>query len=215
MIKATLTSSYMALVPCLGMTFLMLSPGGCASSHSARKTPVPESAHAIDENRRLNEAMDLSRRAEDMSRSNRPDEAIDLYRRAVGLVPELAMAWNNLGVLYMEKGNFLDASEACKIAIDLLPRDPRPLENMGLIYHRAGFDSDSLSYYQRALDRDPTRLDALRGAMVATHRLGKADGLTPEQLRTALMLEKDPTWREKFERQRVRLFEFSRMQEYE
>ena len=133
-----------------------------------------------------------------------------LYQDAVTTYPDLAAAWNNLGVLLMERQDYMAASEALKRAARLSPADPAPLENLGLVYQRAGWSEEALRYYAAALSRDPYHVGALRGAAKAARLLNKADAEALERVRTALMLEKDAGWRMFFERERVRIQ--SRMQ---
>ena len=56
-----------------------------------------------------------------------------------------------------------------------------------------------------ALERSPNYLPALRGAIKASHLLGEADEKRLTQVRRALMIETDPTLREFFEREQVRI----------
>jgi len=154
---------------------------------------------------RLKEAIKLSEQADAARKAGKTDEAIDLYKQAIGLDKDLYGAWNNLGTMLMEKGQYLPASDALKTAAGLAPGDPRPLENLGLVYHRAGWDAEALRYFRQALERDPTRVESLRGMAVCAQRLNAADDDLLDDLRRALLVETDPQWRSMISREKFRV----------
>lgn len=152
-----------------------------------------------DESARFAQAHELSKQAE---QTKDPDDAIRLYRDAVTIFPELASAWNNLGVLLMQRQNFMEAAVAFVSAAENAPADPRPLYNLGLTWERAGYSEDAFKYYRQALERDRRYLPALRGAIRAERVMGRGDARTLERLRIALLQETDEQWRDYFQRQR-------------
>lgn len=156
-------------------------------------------------NARMKEAYDLSLKAQEAQKQGKTAEAIEYYQRSVALQPNLRGAWNNLGVLLMEQRMYLNAAEAFKRESDLAPEDPRPLENLGLVYFNAGFADQAMTQYFRALERDPNWIPALRGIALSSRRLVQADQRIADVLRRALMLETDPEWRKIFEQERLRV----------
>lgn len=143
--------------------------------------------------------------AQDAERRKKPDEAISLYRAGLQRYREFPAAWNNLGVLLMEDGRYIEAAECFSAAADLAPRDPRPTYNLGLTWDRAGYLEEALERYDLALERDDKYLPALRGAIRAEWLLGRGSQITLERLRVSLLLEQDASWREWMELQRLRL----------
>jgi len=188
-----------------------LTPGGCAASSAPSAETVSPGARLERARGFVARARALEHDAERLAEkkpaqaSARRREAIALYRRAVAEVPDLAEAWNNLGVLLMQEGQFMEAKDAFGIAADVRPGDPRPLVNTGLLYLEREWAEPALQYFSRALERDANNLDALRGATTASERLGIADEITLERIRRALLIESDPAWVEVFERQRLRV----------
>lgn len=142
---------------------------------------------------RLGEADKLSR------------QAVDQYRAALALSQEMPEAWNNLGIQLMQLQDYLGAAEAFTVAMQQSPTDPRPCENLGIVYDRTGWSEESLKYFDMALDRSPNYLPALRGASKAAHLLGEASDRRLSQVRRALMIETDPAMREFFEREQLRI----------
>ncbi len=114
-------------------------------------------------------------------------------------------AWNNMGIQLMHLKDYLAASEAFTFAMQQSPTDPRPCENLGIVYDRTGWSEESLKYFDMALDRSPNYLPALRGAIKAAHLLSEASEERLEQVRRALMIETDPAMREFFEREQLRI----------
>jgi len=182
------------LVPALVAVFQW----GCGS------IPIPP-PEADSPNARTKEAYELSLKAQEAQKDGRTDEAIDLYQRSVSLQPNLRGVWNNLGVLLMSKNRLLDASEAFKREADLSPEDPRPLENLGLVYYSIGYSKEAMDYYFRSLDRDPNWVPALRGIALSSRRLVQADQRTADVLKRALLVETDLEWRKVFEQERLRV----------
>jgi len=190
----------MALRGCALAALLLAALPACAGRHRSRDA-AQIAPNRIDEANRLATQADRAAKAGDI------DGAIDLYRQAIAAHRELAYAWNNLGVLYMKKDNYLDAAEAFKIASELWRSDPRPERNLGALYMKRGWAEEALVHYEAALERAPRDLESLHGAIEAGHRLGKEDELQLERVRTAILIEPDEKWRRKYEWERVRLEE--------
>ena len=59
--------------------------------------------------------------------------------------------------------------------------------------------------FDEALQRDPDDLSSLRGAIKSAHLLDIADESTADRIKSALIMERDPAWKEYIERQRARV----------
>lgn len=175
--------------------------GGCASTPSRPPEIVPPS----NRSERTLEAMRLAQAAQTAANDGRTRDAVELYKQSLDHSTDLWSVWNNLGLLYMQLGNYPDAANMFIAAADRAPREPRPLENLGILYHRRGYEREALSYFNQALEREPNYLPALRGAMVSAKRLGVADKPALERVRRGLLLENDPTWLRVFRSEQIRL----------
>ncbi len=180
-----------------GVVGLGVASGCSSSTHRAGPEVTQERRHA--------DAVRAAREGERLARAGRLDEAIEKYQEAIALSGDLQGAWNNLGELYMRRGDYADAVSAFGVAAGLVPTDPRPLYNTGLVYQRVGWAKDALDNYAKALERDPSMQEALRGHAVAADMLAHADERTLDYIRRGLLREKDPEWRTFFERQRFRV----------
>lgn len=195
----------------LALFSLAVALGACAS----REKPaivIP----ASDKSERLARAAQIAGQAQQAqtqaARTDNPERraelnqrAMDLYRQAIEHSADLWSAWNNLGVLHMERGEYAEASRMFQVAADVAPADPRPLENLGVLYHQNGNDREAIQAFKQALAREPNYLPAVRGYVRTAKRLGLTDETSLELVRRGLMLESDPDWRRVFEAEQVRL----------
>lgn len=153
----------------------------------------------------LRESVALAQRAAREHDDGEYDRAADLYRRSLTLNPNFSAGWNNLGITLMAQSNYVDAVEAFRRAAQIEPTDPRPYENAGLAYLELGWSEEALRYFNQALERNPAWLPALRGSMVASKNLLRVDRDALDVVRRGLLAETDASWRELFQRERMRL----------
>lgn len=184
------------------MSGLLLVAGpalvGCSGTQHRAAMPMPSPD-------RRAEVDALIRRGDAAAIKGDSAKAAEFYGQALAIDPDRFVAWNNLGVELMKQQNYMDAVAAFKVAADLSPRDPRPVSNIGLAYQEMGWANEALANFEAALQRDPTFLDALRGAAVAEDTLGFASQESLARVRQALMIEHDDEWRSFFERRRFRI----------
>lgn len=182
---------------------LLVLPAGCGSAGArGGTTTIPDTSAA-----RMAEAQRLAAQGQEAHRAGQTDRAIELYRRSLGHSPELAPVWNSLGLLYMEKDQYLDALEMFQAAADLMPghAGAAPLYNTGLLYYRRGHHRKALEFFEESLRRDGRYLEALRGAVMVGKGLDLADEPALARVRTAMMVERDPRWRRMAFAEQVRI----------
>lgn len=186
--------------------------GGCNAAGSTRGVPeTMDPAVRIAEAQRLaGLAQESADKAAALAAQGKVERAvterrraIEYYGRAVGLHDGLGAAWNNLGVLLIEEGRYMDAARALQQAAARSPADPRPHDNLGLIYHLTGYDEQALRHYTDALEVDPNYLNALRGGVLAASRLSRATEQTRDWAERGMLIETDPRWRDIFIRERM------------
>lgn len=179
--------------------------GACSSSPRLDDRSGVDTAEAMNQiAKRRAEAVRLAQEAERLEATDRP-RAIETYKQALALDDTLHNAWNNLGLLLMEDGNYADAVAAFQVAADLMPVDPRPPYNIGLAYQRNGWGEEAYRYFSMALERDPSHLPSMRGYVRAVEMTGRADERTMQIIRSAVMRETDEEWKTYFQRQRYRV----------
>lgn len=106
-------------------------------------------------------------------------DAETLWRATVARNPGCALAWNNLGVLALERG---DDAQAERLFSEALRGDPSyeaALNNFGYVLARRGRAAEAIGWYERALAVWPGYPDAhvnLGNALFVTGRPGEAVG---------------------------------------
>jgi Tfp pilus assembly protein PilF len=195
LIAMTLTAAAAAVLPaCSG------------SSTRSRSGDLSEIDPALAYSRRQREeAREHYTRATELSAKGDTEGALAEYRKALELDDQLYAAWNNMGQLLMDKGNYADAVAAFQIASGIEPTDPRPLYNTGLAYQRVGWAADAYASYERALERDANYLPAMRGLARSAEMMGSSSLKLLEILKQAQLRERDEQWRNYFRAQRDRV----------
>src|SRR3954466_4762997 len=112
----------------IGMSAAGLLAAVLAAAAGCETAPKVTTIHDTSVVRQA-EARRLAEGAQKEQAAGNNEKAIQLYRQAVGASPELGFAWNNLGLLYMEKDNYLDAVEMFQNAADVMhgPQGAKPL----------------------------------------------------------------------------------------
>lgn len=174
--------------------------GGCASHRATEPVVIKDNAAP-----QLGEAQRLATEALKQQKLGKTDKAIELYQESLQHSQDLPLVWNNLGMLLMEKGDYMDAAEAFNSAASLRPDDPRPYYNVGIVYQKANWQTEALEYFVRSLERDPRYLPSLRAAVAVGQIKVLTDEPALKRVRTALLLETDPTWRKIEETEQLRI----------
>ncbi len=185
-----------ALIALAGLSVLI----GCNGRRTSVALLPPDLIES--ETRRLVQAQGVAAEA---YRTRNEQDAMQKYTDAVRLYRELPVAWNNLGVLLMKNGRYVEASSAFVAAAELAPNDPRPVYNRGLLLDKRGYVLEAREQYARALERDDQYLPALRAAVRADARRNQGTMQTLEWVEKALMLEEDPAWIKWLRLQKIRI----------
>ncbi len=141
--------------------------------------------------------------AQQAQRAGNFAEAAAKYVEAVRLNDQNVAAWNNAGLLLLQTGRASEGLEALERAAELNQLDARPLVNIAYAYFERGWHARAHEYYLRALERDPSNIEGLRGAFETNRLATDHDAL--ERVKRALLVETDEKWRRKFEFELIRL----------
>ena len=85
------------------------------------------------------------------------------YQTVVGIDPDFAPVYNQMGYLYSNLERYEEAIEALKRYSQLSPEDPNPHDSMGEIYLWMGDHENSMKEYNNSLELDPDFVVSLAG----------------------------------------------------
>ena len=101
------------------------------------------------------------------------DAAIAKLTAVVGMQPNNSEAYNLLAVCYDEKGQYREAQDEYKKAIQLEPINARFLNNLGYSYYLATNDKQAIKWYQKALKFTPDDRRIMNNLGLAFGRRGE------------------------------------------
>lgn len=160
---------------------------GCQASQSGPY--AGQSAEKRDTAR----ASELNRRAADFIHSD-PKKAEELLRESLTHDLHFGPAHNNLGILFLERGNLYEASSEFEWARKLMPGHPDPRINLAIALERGGQIEEAIASYEAVLELRPELQTAMVGLASTQLRHRRADGRTHDLLnRIAEYSEDDST----------------------
>ena len=87
-------------------------------------------------------------------------EVLAAYRQALNIDPTLAGPWLNLGTVYYNQREWLQAEKCYLKALDIRPDYALAHYNLGNLFDETGRGERAIEHYKRALESDPTYADA-------------------------------------------------------
>ncbi len=157
---------------------------GCAPSQRSPRRPyqtIPASpGRDADKADRINvQALDFIEKGD-------LDKAEAALKRALPVDVSHGAAHNNLGTVHLQRGKYYLAAWEFQYATKLMPTQPQPRNNLGLLYERVGRLDDAVTWYGKAIDLEPDSPVFLGNAARARIRRGD-DGPEVRDLLTKLV----------------------------
>jgi tetratricopeptide (TPR) repeat protein len=100
-------------------------------------------------------------------------EAEAAYRKAIALKPDLAVAYNNLGVALYNQGKPVEAEAAFRKAIALKPDFAGAYNNLGIALNNQGKPVEAEAAYRKAIALKPDYAEAYYNLGIALNNQGK------------------------------------------
>jgi tetratricopeptide (TPR) repeat protein len=185
----------------LAAVLAVMMCGGCRRGSGTVVIQDPGPGQRNEALRLVEEAIKAEKKGEDA-------KAIRLYEQSISHSEEFGIAWHNLGMLYFKRGEVGDRMKAVEFlhhAISLQPEQPWSYYCVGMIYADNVQYDKAMEYFKKALEKDKHDLHALRGVAKAGKKLFVADRESLDFMKTALLIESDPTWRRIFEEEMMRI----------
>ena len=96
-----------------------------------------------------------------------------MWNHVLSISPNTSVPYNNLGIIYAEKGMLDKAISNFKKALSINPRHTEAHSNLGTAYAQQGKVDDAIAEFKQALAINPHFLDANRNLVLAYYNQGK------------------------------------------
>lgn len=133
------------------------------------------------------------------------DAAERLLREALTHDLYCGPAHNNLGVVFLKRGQLYEAASEFEWARKLMPGHPDPRLNLGLTLERAVRTDEALAAYTAALEVYSDHLPSMQALVKLQVRAGREDERTERMLKEIALRSEDEGWREWAKEQLVRV----------
>lgn len=143
---------------------------GAKPGPPAKATPLDGDSIAGRLARNPEDSASLNEYGNRLVAGGRLEEAARVYRKVVRLAPQLAVVWNNLGVVEGALGNDIAAEGAYAKAIKTDPLYALARYNLGALHDIRGNYDAAIENYQRAIELDPGLLDVRRNPRIASNK---------------------------------------------
>lgn len=124
---------------------------------------------------RVQERIVAARKAADAGRF---DEARDAYAAALGLSPDTAFLFRDLGLVELRRKDLREAERNLQKALALDPADAKTLVGLGEVFEARGSQEDAIASFGRAYALEPS--DALRQRIDRLRERAQTSGLPAE-----------------------------------
>ncbi len=165
--------------------------GGCASNHSAAK----DYKTRVDDPRRNSDvAREENAKAADLIDKGDYAGAEPLLRDALTADIGCGPAHNNLGKVYYHDKRLYLAAWEFEYATKLMPNQPEPRNNLGLVFESVGKLDDAVKYYGQAMGLEPDNGQFIGN--LARARVRRGDGGEPvrDLLGKLVLRDERPEW---------------------
>jgi Tfp pilus assembly protein PilF len=180
---------------CLACVLLILVTGCTASTSQSGNPQSPYLAGQEPIERSPLTAERLTIEAADLMQSD-PVRAEALLRDALAADLYYGPAHNNLGVLYLQRGELYEAAHEFEWARKLMPGHPDPRMNLALTLETAGRIDDALETYATALEVYPDHTPTIQAITRCQLRHARLDERTAQWLDHIALNGETETWRD-------------------
>lgn len=102
-------------------------------------------------------------------------DSVALFRRAIDVVPDNALAQNNLGMALVQRQQIAEALIHFQKAVEIAPRDTDARSNLGNALRALGRPADATIAYEQALEQSPDDPSIHYNLATALADLGRVD----------------------------------------
>jgi Flp pilus assembly protein TadD len=139
-------------------------------------------------------ARSLTEQAMEQIAQSKWPQAEALLQKAIEADVMFGQAHNNLGTVYVHENNLYQAAWEFQYAAKLMPYQPEPRSNMGLVLEEAGKLDEAVDSYDEALKIDPDNPQIVGNSARARVRRGDKDARVRELLGKVISADDRPDW---------------------
>jgi Tfp pilus assembly protein PilF len=139
-------------------------------------------------------ARQLNARAVTLMKTGDWDGAEKLLKDALTSDIMSGPAHNNLGKVYYHQNKLYLAAWEFQYAMKIMPQQPEPYNNLGLVFESAGKYDDALSWYNRAMEAEPENTQFVGNVARARLRRGDSVEDVSDLLSKVSMRDTRPDW---------------------
>ncbi len=165
---------------------------GCQSTEHPKPIPYQTgdgvAHHDTDASRELNSCAVKLMAAGDW------DGAEKLLKEALTSDVMSGPAHNNLGKVYFHQKKLYQAAWEFQYAMKIMPQQPEPYNNLGLVFESAGKLEDALGWYDKAMDFEPENMQFVGNVARARLRRGESVQDVSPLLNKVSLKDTRPEW---------------------
>ncbi len=180
------------LALCASLALCLGAVSSCRSTGDGAPGPYSTQEGA---RRETAKAERLTKKAAELL-SDHPEKAEALLREALTADIFFGPAHNNLGVIYLNRGDLYQAANEFEWSRKLMPGHPDPRFKLAMTLEAAGQVDEALATYSAALEVYDGFLPAIQGLASLTLRSGREDLRLEGWLREIALRSDRKTWRE-------------------
>ncbi len=175
----------------LSTAALVLVTSACTSNNAS---PDGYTTVGKDPRRDSDTAQRLTAQAAQLILDNRYDEAEKVLTKALEADVMYGPAHNDLGMVYFNQKKLYLAAWEFEYASKLMPNQPEPRNNLGLVFEAAGKIDDAVTAYGNALQIEPDNAQLIGNLARARIRRGDHDPEVRDLLQQLVMKDNRPDW---------------------
>lgn len=179
------------------LTLGTVASPGCSTSLWHKAPPVKYETVASSKRRDSKTAKVKHAEALAIIEKGKPEKlfkAENLLNDALVADVRYGPAHNTLGMVYYMQNKLYLAAWEFEYAAKLMPTHPTPLNNLGLVYERAGKYEDAISYYTMALSHDEGNPEILGNLVRAKLDTGEKGQDIKEMIADLALYHPNPAW---------------------
>lgn len=173
----------------------------CGSPSKTRQSSDGYRTIPTEIGRDTDKAKSLTAEAVTAMNEGRTKDAEQLLRDALTADVMFGPAHNNLGQLYYTQQRYYEAAWEFQYAIRLMPHQPIPRNNLGLVFEATGQLDQAAEQYSLAVAEEPDNPELLGNLARTRIRRGDTGEEVRDLLRQIVMKDSRSEWREWAERQ--------------